>query len=136
MDPWGLSSWGPVPGKPGWDKRHDNFPEPHDHYRKRGKEYRRKVYPDGKQERHPNGKKGKKMIDKDVPQDVIDAGKNGDNDNSSQCGEPWDLPEVPPLFIPIPIPPPGRPTLPRVGGGGSPRDRLPGIIPELASLNP
>ena len=57
-----------MPGKKGWEYRHDNFPDSHDHYRNRGKEYDRKVYPNGDQVEH-----GDDGVDKDVPQDVIDA---------------------------------------------------------------
>ena len=75
VDPWGLSKWEKVPGHPDWGVRHDqphhSKDYAHDHYRKRGKEYDRKVNPKtGKQNAH-----GKKGVDKDVPKDVTDAGK-------------------------------------------------------------
>jgi RHS repeat-associated protein len=67
VDLLGLSGWRPVPGMTGWEVRHDNYPEPHDHYKHRGKERARKVCPNGDQSKHGEGD------DKDVPQEVIDA---------------------------------------------------------------
>jgi RHS repeat-associated protein len=79
-DQLGLSDWLPVPGKNGWDYRHDNYDKPHDHYRHRGKEYDRRVYPNGDQ--NEDGKGG---IDKDVPQDVIDTRNSKGKKNKKQC---------------------------------------------------
>ena len=65
--------WLPVPGKPGWEKRSDppyGKTPAHDHYRKRGKPYGRKVDPKTKEQR-PHGK----GVNEDIPQDVIDAVK-------------------------------------------------------------
>jgi RHS repeat-associated protein len=66
----------PVPGKKGWKVRHDR-PEgkdpAHDQYEKRGKKYSRRVYENGTQKKHGKG------VDKDIPWDVIEAGKNALN---------------------------------------------------------
>lgn len=77
VDPLGLSNWKPVPGASGWEVRHDNYPEPHDHYRQRGKTRARKVFPNGSQVKHGEGS------DEDVPQEVIEARNKKNNKNKS-----------------------------------------------------
>jgi RHS repeat-associated protein len=94
-DPTGLSKWLHVPGKNGWEYRHDNFDKPHDHYRYRGKEYDRRVYPNGDQK-----KDGDDGIDKDVPQDVIDARNKKGNKNKNKCEATEPNPYAPPVLTP------------------------------------
>jgi RHS repeat-associated protein len=86
IDPDGLSRWEPVPGCPGWDVRKDPPHVPgdqkHRHYKKRGKPYARKVFPDGKQVKHGPG------VDEDIPKQVLDA------INSLGSGWNWNPPNV------------------------------------------
>ena len=111
VDPWGVSKWKKIPGHPDWEVRHDqphhNKDYTHDHYRKRGKDYRRKVDPKtGKQKNH-----GKKGEDKDVPKDVIDSGsrqsdtdkKGSDKGDSKACKINFNPPDINPWWVIIPI---------------------------------
>ena len=89
IDPTGHSGWKPVPGSGGWGVRHDpsagGGDPAHDHYRDpRGRDYDRRVYPDGSQKPHGDG-----GVDKDVPGDVVDKNRKGKkrsgDDNPDDC---------------------------------------------------
>jgi len=106
IDPSGHSPWRPVPGSGGWDTRHDpsagGGDPAHDHYRDpRGRDYDRRVYPDGTQKPHGDG-----GLDKDVPQDVIDKNPR----NKPKKPSPDDPEPSPSTYCPTEQP--QRPLLP------------------------
>jgi hypothetical protein len=69
-----IAGWRPVDGQPGWDFRPEWDPSgrKHYHFRRRGKPYARRVYPDGSQK--PHGKGVKKDVPKKVIREVVEEG--------------------------------------------------------------